>query len=677
MNARNSSFKPTKIALMAMVVTIMATGLWVATPAPNAQAGVMNTYSDQRLTEKVPGEGAYVSGDHMVWYEEDANGHQNIFYKNMKSGVTKQITDFPSIKDNPLVTVTNAGQAVVIWIDKRYVGGGSGMWDVMAQFVDTGEELKLSSTVAPHVNVHVSGSIVTWNETWKRNMFFYDLDKRQETAVGVGTDPHTADGKIAYITGEGDIAVYTISTGQTEVLVDLPYHLFPTELTYNGTHILWKESDMDWRTKYVMLDTTDSSALPVDLTPQTYKEKEYPNLYLGDQQAAWVEWKNGIQQLTGVSLVDKETHAIATGEYVVRTMGFQGDQLLLQGADGSLVYRPFDRTEAATGQAPAGTTATNSVTGKFGSEGGVLTVTSGGASLVIPKGAFLQETEVTLKENTSADLPNVIPHALGEKQTVSPAWHVEFDGKLAANQTLELVIAMDDLRYTTDQKQKASIYRFSVKENDWDRVGGNTATVNGVSAEIRESGAFAIFMNHVSFTDITKHWAKDEIEILASKEIINGMSGSRFEPEADLTRAQFTKMLLGAMGITPKENVSGVFRDVAASHWSAGWVEAAAELRLVQGADGKFKPDDKLTREQMVVMLIRALGEEKAALEFNESVAFEDADTISSWAYGYAALASEIGLVQGSGGLFLPKNDSNRAQAASVIYRLMYITKTL
>lgn len=666
-----------KMVVMAMVITIISTGLWMAAPAEFAQAEARYTYSDQPLEEKVPGEGVYVSGDHMVWYEEGAKGYQNIFYKNMKSGVSKLITDFPSIKDNPLVTVTDDGQVVVVWIDKRYVGGGSGMWDVMAQFVETGEELKLSSTIAPHVNVHASGSIVTWNETWKREMFFYDLEARQETAIGIGKDPHVADGKIAYITGDGDVAVYTISTGQTNVLVDFPYHLYPTELTYNGTYILWKESNLDWETKYVMLDTTNPGAAPVDLTPQTYKDKEYPNLYIGDQQAAWVEWKDGIQQLTGASLVHRETHAIAKGEYVIRTLDFQEDQLLMQGADGSLVYRTVIRTEVTPGQGSSVPASTNSVTGKFGPKGGTLTVGDGSATLVIPEGAFSQETEVELKENTSADLPDVIPHALGEKKPASNAWNVQFDGELSGDQSLKLVIAMDDLQYASGQKLKSSIYHYSNNDNSWSRVGGNTTQVNEISASIRESGDFAIFMNQVSFTDVTKHWAKDAIEILAAKEIVNGMSGSRFEPETDLTRAQFTKMLLGAMGISPKENVSGVFRDVTASHWSAGWVEAAAELKLVQGADGHFKPDDKLTREQMVVMLIRALGEEKAALEYNESVAFKDANSISSWAFGYAALASQMGLVQGSEGQFLPQNDSTRAQAASVIYRLMDMTKTL
>ncbi|MDF2836648.1 MAG: hypothetical protein K0Q63_2288 [Paenibacillus sp.] len=682
MNTRLGRVQAKKTAALALAVAVATAGLWMAAPTPSAQAEAIYTYTDKPLEDKVPGDGVYLTGDHMVWYQEDGKGYQQIFYKNLKTGVGKQITDFPSIKDNPRMTVTDAGQAVVIWIDKRYVGGGSGMWDVMARFVETGEELKLSSTIAPHVHVQASGNLVTWSETGKRNMFYYDLGKRQETAIGIGKDPHAADGKIAFITGDGDVAVYSILTGETSVLVDLPYHLFPTELTYNGTYLLWKESNLDWRTKYVMLDTADPSALPVDLTPQTYKEKEYPNLYIGNQQAAWVEWKDGIQQLTGFSFAHGETHAIASGEFVIKTLDFQGDQLLMQGADGSLVYRTVVRTVEAPGQGSSGSSGasaadSNSVRGMFGPEGGTLSMKDGKASLVIPKDAFPQATEVALEDNHSVAMPKTIPHAIGEKHAASLAWQVEFDGKLSGDYPLRLVIAVEDLRFASDEKRKASIYRYSGKGNEWNRIGGSTLQANEVSADIRESGTYAVFINRVSFADVTGHWSQKAVETLAAKEIVNGMAGTRFEPDAGLTRAQFTKMLLGAMGILQTEKVSEVFHDVPASHWSSGWVEAAAELGIVQGSDGSFRPDDQLTREQMVVMLIRALGEEKAALAFDETLVFHDADAISAWAYGYAALASEMGLVQGSEGLFRPKSVSTRAQAAAVIYRLMEMTKTL
>lgn len=679
MNTRIERFHAKKLASMALVVAVATAGLWMAAPIPSAQAEAKYTYKDEPLEDKVPGDGVYLTGEHMVWYEKDGKGYQQIFYKHIKTGVGKQITDFPSIKDNPRMTVTDAGQAVVIWIDKRYVGGGSGMWDVMAQFVETGEELKLSSTIAPHVHVQASGNLVTWSETGKRNMFYYDLGKRQETKIGIGKDPHAADGKIGFITDDGDVAVYTILTGETSVLVDLPYHLFPTELTYNGTYLLWKETDMDWRTKYVMLDTSDPSALPIDLTPQTYKEKEYPNLYIGNQQAAWVEWKDGVQQLTGFNFAHGETHAIASGEYVIRTLDFQGDQLLMQGADGSLVYRTVIRTEVTPGQESSGSSEVNSnvARGMFGPEGGTLSMKDSKASLVIPKGALSQETEVALEENRSVDMPSSIPHAWGGKHSASLAWQVKVDSKLSGDTAMRLVIAVEDLRYATVEKRKASIYRHSGKGDEWNRVGGSTLRVNEVSADIRESGTYTVFINRVSFADVTGHWAQNAVETLAAKEIVNGMSGVRFEPDARLTRAQFTKMLLGAMGISQTEKVSGVFRDVPESHWSSGWVEAAAELGVVRGSDGSFRPDDQLTREQMVVMLIRALGEEKAALAYDQTIAFHDADDISVWAYGYAALAAEMGLVQGSEGLFSPTSVSTRAQAAAVIYRMMDMTETL
>lgn len=127
-----------KLTALITLIAIM-TCVWLPPQAAYAyayayaDAKAIYTYSDQAPGVKAAGEGTYLSGDHMVWYEEDAAGNRNIFYKNIATGVSKKVTDYPSIKDNPRVTVTEAGEVVVVWIDKRYVGGGSGMWDVMAK----------------------------------------------------------------------------------------------------------------------------------------------------------------------------------------------------------------------------------------------------------------------------------------------------------------------------------------------------------------------------------------------------------------------------------------------------------------------------------------------------------------------------------------------------------------
>jgi hypothetical protein len=105
-------------------------------------------------------------------------------------------------------------------------------------------------------------------------------------------------------------------------------------------------------------------------------------------------------------------------------------------------------------------------------------------------------------------------------------------------------------------------------------------------------------------------------------------------------------------------------------------VNAAVSAGLVQGVGRSFKPDAELTREQMMVMLVRALqSKEKARVlseaEIKSELNYSDSGQISSWAKEYAAIASKSGLIQGDQRGIHPKLSSNRGQAATVVYRLL------
>ncbi|QGQ98363.1 hypothetical protein EHS13_27500 [Paenibacillus psychroresistens] len=112
--------------------------------------------------------------------------------------------------------------------------------------------------------------------------------------------------------------------------------------------------------------------------------------------------------------------------------------------------------------------------------------------------------------------------------------------------------------------------------------------------------------NSKSFEDISEHWAKADIELLASKRIVNGVNDSSFAPENAITRAEFLALLVRSLGLTDF-GVSASFTDVKDSDWFAGIVSAAIQAKLVIGyEDHSFKPNAKITREQMAVMITRA-----------------------------------------------------------------------
>ncbi|HZG87482.1 S-layer homology domain-containing protein [Paenibacillus sp.] len=655
-----------------------------------AYADTSFAVTDEPVASKA-GEGTYISGEHMVWYEEDGKGRQNIFYRNLSTGVEKQVTNYPSMKDLPRVTVTSSGEVVVVWIDKKYLGSGSGMWDVLAYYMNSQEEVKLSSVIAPHVGLSVSGDHVAWYQTWKGEMYAYDLSARKETPLGLGTKPTVVNGNIAFITGDGDIALHHLITGETKSLVDLPYHLYPAELTYNGKQVLWKESDLDNRTKYVLLDPSDAGAAPVDLTTKSKKEVEYPNLYLGDGHAAWVEWNAGTPRLTGVDLTAKQTYEVARGDHVIHTVSFAGDRLIMKAADGRLVARslemsapaPAERTEGESRDRDSLSATTERKAEaspvRAGPMGAVLTSKDGTARLVIPAGALESEVEARFEMDAVIQAPNEAKTELGVKRGATLAWRVDLDGRtLPKDKPAELALKFDGLRWSEEEREKMSIYRWEAEAKEWKRIGGTAdAETFEIRASLTRSGTYAAFVYDVAFSDTVGHWAERPVEILAALEIVNGMEATRFAPDATLTRAQFTKMLLGAMGIEPETDGGQSFTDVAASHWAAPWVNAAARAGIVQGSNGTFDPESALTREQMVAMLVRALERQRPISERESHLPFDDASAISDWARTSAATAAALGLIQGRDGKFLPHASSTRAEAATVMYRLLRVAGDL
>src|SRR5690606_32390977 len=101
---------------------------------------------------------------------------------------------------------------------------------------------------------------------------------------------------------------------------------------------------------------------------------------------------------------------------------------------------------------------------------------------------------------------------------------------------------------------------------------------------------------------------------------------------------------------------------------------SAHQAGVVTGSDGKFHPEDPVTREQMVTMFMRALGS-NAAIEVLAGW-FADDELISDWAREHVYRAYSLGLIQGAGGnLFLPDQHSTRGDLSVFIYR--YVKSTL
>jgi|GEM_PF-1578440 len=190
---------------------------------------------------------------------------------------------------------------------------------------------------------------------------------------------------------------------------------------------------------------------------------------------------------------------------------------------------------------------------------------------------------------------------------------------------------------------------------------------------------YIIAYNDVNFMDTQKHWADSNITYLAAREVIKGMAESTFEPDANITRAQFIQILANMSGADLSKYEDSKFNDVNRKAWfskSAAW---AADTGLAIGysnSDGttSFNPNDNITRQDMAVILSRyMLKIKKQKLsEVNKEMSFTDRNQIDSYAEAAIKELQRSGIINGkTSETFVPKGNATRAECSKMISVLM------
>jgi len=168
-------------------------------------------------------------------------------------------------------------------------------------------------------------------------------------------------------------------------------------------------------------------------------------------------------------------------------------------------------------------------------------------------------------------------------------------------------------------------------------------------------------------------WAKEAIEEVATKEILIETSKETFSTEVNTTRGDFTGALMRALRLTAEAD--GNFIDVSVTDPYYENIKVARALGIAKGVgDNRFEPNSFITRQDMMVLIERALrisgklGDKKADLTYLDQ--FADKDQISDYAREAVALMVEMGFIKGDGKNINPKGNTTRAEAAVVLYRI-------
>lgn len=195
----------------------------------------------------------------------------------------------------------------------------------------------------------------------------------------------------------------------------------------------------------------------------------------------------------------------------------------------------------------------------------------------------------------------------------------------------------------------------------------------------RSNSLYTALQSNKTFSDIKGNWAKGDIELLSSKLLISGKTATLYDPKSSITRAEFSALLVRALGLKEGVLKEGQFKDVNSKAWYAGSVAAAVAENIITGYEGRlFKPNDNISREEMAVMIIRAArvaGVEKSLLAVEQEqylAKFKDRQAVSSWAANSVAEAARVGIIGGMpNGKFSPRNNADRAQSAAILKRFL------
>ena len=187
---------------------------------------------------------------------------------------------------------------------------------------------------------------------------------------------------------------------------------------------------------------------------------------------------------------------------------------------------------------------------------------------------------------------------------------------------------------------------------------------------------YAIVTQDRSFADIAGHWAEKEIHRLANKWLARGRTEDRYFPNEAITRAEFTALLVRALGLQGLgDHLQLPYTDVRETAWYYRDLKAAVRYGLVREESAAFRPDDPILRRDMMIMLSRAykaIGEWRPVDADRVLSRYEDSIRVPADLRPIIAGLVDRGVIIGiTPTLLAPDAYATRAEAAAVIRRFL------
>lgn len=144
------------------------------------------------------------------------------------------------------------------------------------------------------------------------------------------------------------------------------------------------------------------------------------------------------------------------------------------------------------------------------------------------------------------------------------------------------------------------------------------------------------------------------VTMLSHFDILDGFTDGTFKPNETITRAQMAKIVCEMLKLTTSTSIGNLYKDVPADHWAVEYINTISNLDIVCGyGDGNFGPEDELTHEQVIKIIVNILGYAPMA------------KSKGGYPGGYLAVANSIGLLKNVEG-------NSRGAIAVLIYNALH-----
>ncbi|SDD68390.1 X2-like carbohydrate binding domain-containing protein, partial [Paenibacillus sp. cl123] len=192
------------------------------------------------------------------------------------------------------------------------------------------------------------------------------------------------------------------------------------------------------------------------------------------------------------------------------------------------------------------------------------------------------------------------------------------------------------------------------------------------------NSTYSVIWHPVEFADVAEHWGRTAVNDMGSRMVVEGVGDHLFQPDKNITRAEFASILARGLGLRVAAGAAAAsYEDVKPGDWFSGAVIAASKLRLIAGyEDGTFRPQEKITRQEVMTMLARAMAVTGLKEKLSQPAAliegYEDQADIADWAVDSVRASVQAGIVSGrSGTLLAPQAYMTKAEVAAVMQRLL------